>query len=337
MENSITDRILSQDFHQRFLIEISNFIIIVVGKLTLSDQKNLRHLLNLIPKSKEVAIIHNFYNLSTQSIIEEYISNDIINGSFDNIIEKKLNEKLEKQRFFVTSNQNVYHLILANKFSEAGNFYNFETLNYLRNKIKNLTIMKEFNIEKNLIEFLNENKKNYIIGDNFNFHLKKIDENVSEIRISYDHSQEKSLNEIKLKEPVLDSFGFIQFSQNVFKEIPYEIYYNHEELILSLFLHNINEENLENVISNIKIDDIYQIICLEITTEELEERNNYNTFFKSHDYTNQKIEFCSCRIPDSLGLLNNNFKVKFNEKGKVNFEFEFIEKKKKFNFKKKKN
>ena len=137
----MNDKILSQDMHQRFIIEISDMIILVVNKMSFHDQKLLFHILDLV-KTKEkntkkenklgtktfVVVLHNFLNLTTIDSVEDYIKSDIINGR-DKITEKpivSLKEPLKRQ--FITENPNVIHLVIANKFSEAGKFYNGKIL-----------------------------------------------------------------------------------------------------------------------------------------------------------------------------------------------------------------
>ena len=164
---------MMEDLHQKFLIEISHVIIIVVSRMSFIDQKFMNHIISLISNEKVVIFVHNFSKISTLVDIEKVIECDIRNNEF-NLIERqiaksKLNEP--KHSIFIhEKNPNIRHCILANKYSDAGEFYNPITLNYLRETI-NCTLISNFiELEKTFLNFLEKNKFLYY-HDNLNIKL----------------------------------------------------------------------------------------------------------------------------------------------------------------------
>ena len=70
-----------------------------------------------------------------------------VNNKF--FIEKYYNEQIKKHIV-------IRHLIFANdsKESEAGNYYNFSSINFLRNIIVSISNQRPFDVIKELKEFL---------------------------------------------------------------------------------------------------------------------------------------------------------------------------------------
>ena len=68
---------ITEEFQREFLIESSDILIIVVGILSISEQK----MINLISKqygARKKYVIHNFYQLSTKKQIIQKIQSDIL-------------------------------------------------------------------------------------------------------------------------------------------------------------------------------------------------------------------------------------------------------------------
>ena len=166
------------DLHLRFLIEIADYILIVCNKMSFPEQKLLKHIKSLMAKfnrqnkievQKEVTIIHNYVTLSTVEAVQNYIKTDIENGNLKLNVKERFLSKESEQSFgkvYVDAeNNNFYHCVLANKYSEAGKAYNDNTLEFIKSKIKYMSISKQFDIEKSFLKFLNTEdiKKSYFI------------------------------------------------------------------------------------------------------------------------------------------------------------------------------
>ena len=315
----INDRTLSQDFHQKFLIHVSHLILIVVNKMTLTDQKQLKHLLDIIPDTKKVCIVHNFNHINSINDIENYIKRDIY-GGFQRINSKILNANEPKKRFFVTENVNVFHCILANKGSEAGNFYNESTFEFLRETIKNLLNIKLINIENELISYLNQNKEIYCKNfEKLNFELIE-DKNNDKFLIK-NNSEEK----IELKNLTFNPLLLL----NQKTSLSHFIYSSKTHLFLRIMIPGIDESNVKQIsisLKDIENEEEFRIIHIKIDLHE----NLKNYFRNLHlkickdldckEITSQfnnstkNLEFFTCEIPfhltNSLNLENKQ--IKFN-------------------------
>ena len=287
-ENLINDRNLSQNFHQNFLIKISHMILIVVNKLTLSEQKQLKYLLDIIPSNKKVAIIHNFKDIHSIKTLEQFIEKDIYRG-FQKVYDKKIDEKT---RFFITENANIFHCVLANKYGEAGKLINDKTFHFLRETIKNITVFKVMKIENELFDYLNLNKENYYVNsENLNFKMNN--NNKKNIIISKDENiQLKSLyfNPFDLqKKPEYNKIDFIHC-----------VYDSENFYFIKIFLPGITSENIlkqDYKLKDIENNDKNQIleinILLKISLKDfLKKGLNINENFDeeySNNFNNNKI------------------------------------------------
>ena len=276
----MNDKILSQDMHQRFLIDISDMIILVVNKMSFHDQKLMYHILDTV-KAKEktneknknhdkktfIVILHNFANLDSIESVEEYIQSDIINGR-DKIVEKILDLKEPRKRQFISDNHNVVHLVIANKLSEAGDFYNETAFNYIRTKIKGFPFIRNVNISEYFLDFLKDNINNYYTDyENLEFKTKtednKIfiypqkkhledndDEKINEI----DFNNKNPIFDLELKVPVINPLGFVSVNTGEF-ELDYSIKYNQDKFAIFIYMPGINKNILETLNMETEIQD----------------------------------------------------------------------------------
>ena len=167
------DRQMTEYFLQRFVLTQANILLVLVGQLTYTDQK----FLNRIKKEcgdKRIFIIHNLKNLEKIDQVKEYImdtlklsltfklkeNNMII---FDDITEE---EKKKHNYIYYTEEfndddddnnqvqQDIVHLIMAKEGTEAGDYYNKTTIDYIKNQIVVFVGIKKFPIEEKIKEFL---------------------------------------------------------------------------------------------------------------------------------------------------------------------------------------
>ena len=80
----------------------------------------------------------------------------------------------------LNSNPKIFHLIFANDFSNAGNFYNSFTLDFLENTYQNVTDLKPFNVIQTVKERFIEISKD-IIENNEN--LLKLEDFITDEEI----------------------------------------------------------------------------------------------------------------------------------------------------------
>ena len=154
------DKLSIELFLQKFIINYSNILILVVGNISLTEQKLLERVkddafkTDLNNKNKKLFVIHNLKEFTTKEQVEDYIQNTLKKLYNTNIEERTHqlvfnNYKVEQNnlfnRYFVekdkNGNVNVTHLIFVNAFSkEIADYYNLPTLGFIQ---KSLEVVEE--------------------------------------------------------------------------------------------------------------------------------------------------------------------------------------------------
>ena len=260
--------------------------------MTLTDQKQLKHLIDIIPETKQIAIVHNFININSIDNLENYINKDIY-GGFHKINARSLTNKYPKKRFFVTENPNIFHCILGNKFSEAGEFYNEETLKFLRERIRNLSVIRSTRIENEITDFLNEQKQFYFANSHkLNFKIIKIDKDCFIIKNSTENSIE--LNNLNFN-PLL----LVNGSQNLM--ISYCMHDSSDNFLLKISIPGITNENIENYDLFLKkIDDEENFKILHFRLKLKKKLSDYFQELENYNFKEilLQFEFASTNVID---------------------------------------
>ena len=223
------DRQMTEYFLQRFVLTQANILLVLVGQLTYTDQK----FLNRVKKEcgdKRIFIIHNLKNLEEEDQVRDYIedtlklsltfklkANNMI--IFDDITEE---EKKKHNYIYYTEEfndddddnnqvqQDIVHLIMAKEGTEAGNYYNKTTIDYIKNQIVVFVGIKKFPIEEKIKEFLVKVSKD-IMEDP----IDKLDKIVIENKIIKLSAEEGK--EFKLKKCLIDELGMNLFVGTKYK------------------------------------------------------------------------------------------------------------------------
>jgi hypothetical protein len=151
--------------------------------------------------TKKIIVVHNLFNFKNKNDVENYINDILIKSLTFNVKEMAIrNIKTETTNSFEnyfeeiipdSPNLKIIHLIHAAEGSEAGNYFNNSTINYIRNCIQAKANYKQFDVIQNLKDFfyqissniINEeiNEKNFYFNNDDNlikinkpFTLKKV-------------------------------------------------------------------------------------------------------------------------------------------------------------------
>jgi GTPase Era involved in 16S rRNA processing len=222
------DRQMTEYFLQRFVLTQANILLVLVGQLTYTDQK----FLNRIKKEcgdKRIFIIHNLKNLEKKDHVEDYIKDTLkLSLTFklkDNnmiIFEEITKEEKEKHNYIYYTEefndddddnqpqQDIVHLIMAKDESDAGDYYNKTTIDYIKNQIVTFVGIKKFPIEEKIKEFLFKVSKDIMEEP-----IDDIDRIVIEgnfIKLSAEDGQE-----FKLKKCLIDELGMNLFVGTKYK------------------------------------------------------------------------------------------------------------------------
>ena len=142
------DRQMTEYFLQNFAMESSHIVIAVIGQFTLQEQKFLNRI-KVINKEEKLFIIHNLMFLESREQVEDYIKDTIEASLFFklekqsmiNFGKREKDKKDDEIRYFYVEEIDdekknyIIHLIMAREGTEAGNYYNKTTIDYLRDNI----------------------------------------------------------------------------------------------------------------------------------------------------------------------------------------------------------
>jgi hypothetical protein len=182
LKQIISDKTITEQFIKDFAINKSKIILIIVGQLTISEQLMINNIKNFdINKDKEIIIIHNLLNFVKKKQVEDYINDVLKKSIYFNLEERQMtemdnvnenikidaNDKYFIEKYYDEVNKKsriIRHLIIANdsKESEAGNYYNYSSINFIRNIIVTNNDQKFFDIIKELKEFLIQESIKYL-------------------------------------------------------------------------------------------------------------------------------------------------------------------------------
>ena len=140
IEQIARDKKAVELFIQDFIIEKSDIIVIVVGPLTLQEQKMINQIVTTT-KKETIYIIHNLKNFYSKEQIQDYIENTF------------------KQNIFFKQGQKI---TMGSNVEESHNYcFNKTVIDYFKNEMSSIR-RKEFDIFKEIRDFLVEKGENYI-------------------------------------------------------------------------------------------------------------------------------------------------------------------------------
>lgn len=162
------DKLITEFFLQKFIIWKSNILIIVVGSISLTEQKLLSRVkaeVESMDKNKQIYVIHNLKNYSTQEQVNDYIENTLKKLYKIEIVEtvrqNMVNESIKTEdnnsyfnKFFVEKGKNVTHFLFINEYSEKADYYNVPTIKFIQKEIEVLKIRNKFSIIDDCKNFL---------------------------------------------------------------------------------------------------------------------------------------------------------------------------------------
>jgi len=210
---------------QQFILWKSNIIILLVGSITLSEQKLYARIKSEVlaiqenqKESKKLFIVHNLQNFYCKDDVNDYI---------ENILKKLYNVELKEiqmydadnqltgfDRYFLEkSNKNIIHLLLINDYCEYSSYYNKNTIWYLTQAISQETSRQTFEIL--------ENSKKFLLEISEQIMENKLLENDIKIIVDEETNTEKLIienhEEIQLKKFIVDEIGITKNDGNTAK------------------------------------------------------------------------------------------------------------------------
>ena len=129
-ENKSRDIIQLELFLQNFIIKYSDILILILGKLTINEQKLL------------LKVNSHIKNIYLENILKKSSTFSLEENNEINLENEE--ESGWKPLFEPKSEPKIYHLIYAKKGSEAGDFYNQKTINFIYKIVSSGTDIESF-------------------------------------------------------------------------------------------------------------------------------------------------------------------------------------------------
>ena len=254
------EKVLVELFLQNYIIHNSDILIVVLGILTYSEQKILNRIkieLKRAKLNKTLYVIHNLLTYTTINQVKNYINDTLLNSATFNLEEKIKFEGNKGICFFEkNSNPQIFHLIFANEYSDAGKYYNEYTLSFVKTSFDKITNYQGFDVIETIKKRFEEVSKEFI-------------ENLKE-KIEFDPNSRDTIKLIKPKEIILkrcyiDELGFSNLRANGF-EPNYNYYKKDNQIIVK-----VETPGNCNIESSIEYNGEYTIIKLSGNKEKDEE------------------------------------------------------------------
>ena len=300
LEEKTRDKIFTDLFLQKYIINYSDIIILVVGALTYSEQKLLNKIKTEMRRdklNKTLYVIHNLKTYTSIKQVQNYIENILLkNAVFDLQKQIKIYSKFNDNggNFFYEKKGDfpVYHLIFANEGSEAGNYYNRFTLEFIEKGYQFLKDYGSFDAIKTVKDLFKELANNMI--------------EKPEKELEFDNSDKLSKKYIKLYQPdniilkncYIEELGFSNFNSNGIFEPKYNYYKKDDQIIV-----RVEAPGNSTIESNIEVKGertFIKLIGTKIKDKEPEE-------LEQNLFNSREIGSFSLRIPLKTGeyLINN--------------------------------
>ena len=259
-------------FLQNYIIKYSDVIILILGKLSINEQKLLikvkTHIKNL-NKKNPLIVIHNLKEFETIRQVEDYFKN-ILELSSTFTLEEGRNINLQKNedeyKFFYEkkSEPKIFHIIYGKKGSELGNFYNKKTIQFIYDRINEITDKESFDPIKSIINYFTEISE--IILEN----PIKQGSLIDNLQSDSENGQPKKImlkdpnTQIILKKCLIDELGLSNFQSNGL-QIPYSYYITYDSVIIFIELPGKSEKSeddtqYENIKAVLSYEDNFAII-----------------------------------------------------------------------------
>ena len=199
LEKCLRDKLITEKFLEEFTIHTSDVLILVVGNITLNEQKILTRIKNSLQKEKKnIYVIHNLQNYQRKEQVEDYIENTlkklygikIVENSFQNI------KGDYHKKYYVEEREKITHLIFINDYCIDADYYNYPTIEFLKKNLDVVQNRTHFSVVEKCKEFFLKIQSEFLEEPITNDDFDK-DENKIKVK-------EK---DIKLKKVFIDEIG----------------------------------------------------------------------------------------------------------------------------------
>ena len=329
------EKLITELFLQNYILQYSDILILVVGILTYSEQKLLNRIKTDIQKLKinrPLYIIHNLKTFYSKQQVEDYIKNNLRKSA---TFEVKKGHNITTQAEDVdgiyyyekNSNPKIFHLIFANEGSDAGDYYNNFTLQFIENQFKDVTDFKTFDVIQTIKERFITHSTEIIEKKNESQKLFMIDDIISNEEILKNKIIKlKTPQKIILKRCLIDELGFSNLKGNGF-EPNFNYYKKGDEKKIIV---RVEAPGNSKISSKLEYSGEYTVIRLTGTKKpDKEPTNNSDNIHTTREFGEFNLD-----IPlktEDYNIKNNKPKI-YDKKGILILEYEYEEKSEKYEY-----
>lgn len=208
------DKLITEFFLQKFIIWKSDLIILVVGNMSLTEQKLLLELKDEIKNleiKKRIFVVHNLKEFTNEEQVNKYIENTLKKlckidieqtHQIDLHNENKNANKKGFNIYFKEKNADVTHFIFVNEFSKIAEYYNIPTITQIQKYIESIQERNKFSLLEDCKQFFDQISEDIIEEGKI-----KIENLVTEEGEKEDKIVLKNMEDINLKSYMINELG----------------------------------------------------------------------------------------------------------------------------------
>ena len=232
------DKAQTERFIEQLIISLSDMVILVIGKLTRTEQRLITRIKNMIKKNernkiKSIIIVHNLAQYHKKMEVENHIKQYLYKSATFKLGPKKYlgNNKIFKDREFLfeisdeSKDLQIYHYIMAKEGTEAGDYYNPFALELIKQQYNSFNDRKAINIPEEIIKLFSELSTD-IIGEKMD--LQKVDNNLIKLKEDNKNDNTKKKKKMQVQNAYIDQDGNYLKNKGKF-EPKYSMYYYKEK------------------------------------------------------------------------------------------------------------
>ena len=328
------DRFLTEYFILNFILYYSNIPILVLDELSFEEQELYDKAKKLI-YGNQLVVIHNLKTYEKIQKVKDFIIDNLENSITFDLKKNKMiefgEENLNNKNSFyyieeINNNENeknyIIHLIMAKYDTEAGDYYNQTTIQFLKKKINTCDNIQNFPIKEKIKEFILVTSKNIMEEPINDINQIIIEDNW--IKLKYEEGREfkfKNSNQKILSEPLIGRRYIPQYDYFITND---EKDYRRKVLVIQLMM-NGAVLDLKSKVSLVNNNYVFTLsgskrINVQNPKEELNEKlEGFSNRFEGY--------FCyEIKIPSSeIELASNHVYRKSKMYGLINLEYKLLE------------
>ena len=233
------DKAQTERFIEQLIISLSDMIILVIGKLTRTEQRLITRIKNMSKKSeknkiKSIIIVHNLAQYHKIKEVKNHIENYLKKSATFDLSERDVIgiDKYRGRKYYFENSEDpeeiqIFHYIMAKEGTEAGDYYNYLTMELIRQQYNNFNKRRAINIPDEIINLFSD-LSTEITGEKMECEKSGSDKNVIKLSENKNNSSQEKKPNIHSQNLYYDQDGNYLKNSRKF-EPKYSLYYYKEK------------------------------------------------------------------------------------------------------------